>query len=70
MKKIASNLTALDIGDAYVMEEDGAAKILTELSTKQLDFSLKDATAFSFTLDSMHFTLFNTGSGSFAVRTI
>ncbi|QXL99507.1 hypothetical protein AUM97_021190 (plasmid) [Cronobacter sakazakii] len=69
MKKIASNLTALDIGDAYVME-DGAAKILTELSTKQLDFSLKDATAFSFTLDSMHFTLFNTGSGSFAVRTI
>lgn len=70
MNKIASNLTALDIGDAYVMEEDGAAKILTELSTKQLGFNLKDATAFSFALDSMRFTLFNTGSGSFAVRTI
>ncbi|EGT4373626.1 hypothetical protein AUM47_19380 [Cronobacter malonaticus] len=70
MEKIVSNLVSIDIGDAFVLEEDGAAKILTELPTKQLGFSLKDATAFSFKLDSMHFTLINTGSGSFAVRTI
>ncbi|EOC5773000.1 hypothetical protein ACI5E3_003436 [Cronobacter sakazakii] len=70
MKNIVFKLTTLDIGDAYVIEEEGAAKILTELPTKQLGFSLKDATAFSFKLDSMHFTLINTGSGSFAVRTI
>ncbi|EJV9475382.1 MULTISPECIES: hypothetical protein [Cronobacter] len=70
MEKIVSNLVSIDIGDALVLEEDGAAKILTELPTKQLGFSLKDATAFSFKLDSMHFTLINTGSGSFAVRTI
>ncbi|GAB0607876.1 hypothetical protein [Escherichia coli] len=70
MKKITSNLIALEVGHTVSIEDDGAAAILTELSTKQLLLDMKDATAYTFELKSKHFTLINTGCGSVAVRTI
>ncbi|EBP3777699.1 hypothetical protein CF88_18270 [Salmonella enterica subsp. enterica] len=70
MKKITSNLIALEVGHTVSIEDDGAAAILTELPTKQLLLDMKDATAYTFELKSKHFTLINTGCGSIAVRTV
>ena len=70
MKKITSNLIALEVGHTISIDDDGAAAILTELPTKSLLLDMKDATAYIFELKGKCFTLINTGCGSVVVRTI
>ncbi len=50
MKKITSNLIALEVGHTVSIDDDGAAAILTELPTKSLLLDMKDATAYIFEL--------------------
>lgn len=69
MKKLASILNALGVGDALALEDDDAAAILIELPSSELSVGMNDTTAFKFELCEHHFTLINTGCGSIAVRT-
>ncbi|HBN7444798.1 TPA: hypothetical protein L3526_004247 [Escherichia coli] len=69
MNTISSLLLSLETGHIQKVTDDFVGHTLVNLPNEQVKIDMNDSTAFMFCLNDKRFTLINTGSGSFVVRT-